>query len=266
MGALLNLAAGVPRLRWPFLAATQGPEDDGGLVRGAPSGWPEHMAGQSGHPVRVLLIDDDEHIRRVIAQELMGDPRTLVVAQGASLREGRRLMKLHDFDVMLVDLYLGDGDGFELVETMKRLHPSAEAIVISLMDDDEQVVRAFEMGATGYLVKNSVFGSYAQAVLQVVNGGASITPHLARRMLQRFAAAPADAPARHRMAQENEPLSSREKEVLGMVAAGYTSAEIAEQSRITVATVETHIRNIYRKLQVRSRAQAVRFASLRGLF
>jgi DNA-binding NarL/FixJ family response regulator len=265
MGALQIATEGVARLIWPF-ASSQSHGEDGGTLRGAPSGWPEHMAGQSGQPVRVLLIDDDEHIRRVIAQELMGDPRTLVVAQGSNLREGRRMMKLHDFDVMLVDLYLGDGEGFELIETMKQLHPAAEAIVISLMDEDEQVVRAFEMGATGYLVKNSVFGSYAQAVLQVVNGGASITPHLARRMLQRFAASAPEVGGKRRGAQENEPLSSREKEVLGMVAAGYTSAEIAEQMRITAATVETHIRNIYRKLQVRSRAQAVRFASLRGLF
>jgi DNA-binding NarL/FixJ family response regulator len=265
MAAVQISTEGIHRLRWPF-AGGQNPNKEDSPLRSAPSGWPEHMAGQTGQPVRVLLIDDDEHIRRVIAQELMGDPRTLVVAQARSLREGRRLMRLNDFDVMLVDLYLGDGDGFELIETMKRLHPTAEAIVISLMDDDEQVVRAFEMGATGYLVKNSVFGSYAQAVLQVVNGGASITPHLARRMLQRFAASPAEPSDKRRGAQETEPLSSREKEVLGMVAAGYTSAEIAEQTRISVATVETHIRNIYRKLQVRSRAQAVRFASLRGLF
>lgn len=236
------------------------------VLHNPPSVWPDHMAGQSMQPVRVLLVDDDEHIRRVIAQELMGDLRTLLVAQAGSLRDGRRALKQHVFDVMLVDLCLGDGEGFELVQSMKTLRPSAEAIVISLMDDDEQVVRAFEMGATGYLVKNSVFGSYAQAVLQVVNGGASITPHLARRMLQRFAPCPEAGRAARRCTSEAEPLSGREKEILGMVAGGYTSAEIGDQLHISVATVDTHIRNIYRKLQVRTRAQAVRFASLRGFF
>ncbi|KAB2895654.1 MAG: response regulator transcription factor [Burkholderiaceae bacterium] len=237
-----------------------------GMHHGPTSIWPDFMAGQSEEPVRVLLVDDDEHIRRVIAQELMADPRTLLVAQAASLREGRRAMRLHAFDVLLVDLYLGDGEGFELLQSLKTIHPHAEAVVISLMDDDEQVVRAFELGATGYLVKNSLFGSYAQAVLQVVNGGAAITPHLARRLLQRFGAAPAVRQDVRDGAGDSEPLSLREKEVLGMVASGYTSAEIAARLLISAATVDTHIRNIYRKLQVRTRAQAVRFASLRGLF
>ena len=106
---------------------------------------------------------------------------------------------------------------------------------------------------------------YPQAVLQVVNGGASITPNLARRLLQRFDKTHVDQPTRHESV-EVDRLSDREKEVLRMVASGYTSAEIATNLLISGMTVNTHIRNIYRKLQVRTRAQAVRFASLRGLF
>lgn len=240
-----------------------------------PSMWPDFMIGQAEKPVRVLLVDDDPHMRRVISQELMADQRTLLVAQATSVREGRKAIKQHEFDVMLVDLNLGDGEGFELIEYLKTHRPGAEAIIISIMENDDQVLHAFELGATGYLVKNSWFGNYPQAVLQVVNGGASITPNLARRLLQRFdhshgaaapaateAKAPADAAAEH----EPERLSQREKEVLRMVASGYTSVEIGNQLQISALTVNTHIKNIYRKLQVRTRAQAVRFASLRGLF
>ncbi|RYF27800.1 MAG: response regulator transcription factor [Comamonadaceae bacterium] len=232
-----------------------------------PSVWPDFLAGQCEKPVRVLLIDDDAHMRRVIGQELMADPRTLLVAQATSVREGRKAIKQHEFDVMLVDLNLGDGEGFTLIDHMKTHRPSAEAVMISIMENDEQVMRAFELGATGYLVKNSWFGNYPQAVLQVANGGASITPNLARRLLQRFDqvhAAAAQAP--RRLEQETERLSLREKEVLRMVANGYTSAEIGVRLLISAMTVNTHIKNIYRKLQVRTRAQAVRFASLRGLF
>lgn len=232
-----------------------------------PSIWPDFLAGQLEKPVRVLLVDDDAHMRRVIAQELMSDQRTLLVAQATSVREGRKAIKQHEFDVMLVDLNLGDGEGFMLIDYMKSVRPTAEAIVISIMQNDEQVLHAFELGATGYLVKNSWFGSYPQAVLQVANGGASITPNLARRLLQRFDPSGAAAPhAQRRVEQETERLSQREKEVLRMVASGYTSAEIGNRLFISSLTVNTHIKNIYRKLQVRTRAQAVRFASLRGLF
>lgn len=227
--------------------------------------WPDFLIGQADRPVRVLLIDDDAHIRRVIAQELMADERTLLVAQAESLKEGRKAIRQHVFDVMLVDIHLGDGEGLDLIDFMKTIHPSAEAIVVSIMESDDLVLRAFELGATGYLVKNSWFGSYPQAVLQVANGGASITPNLARRLLQRFDK-PAVAEVRKRQPDEAERLSAREREVLRLVASGHTSVEIGVRLTISTMTVNTHIKNIYRKLQVRTRAQAVRFASLRGMF
>lgn len=228
--------------------------------------WPDFMVGQETRPTRVVLVDDDPHIRRVITQELMSEPRTLLVAQAESLKEARRVIKKHAFDVLLVDIHLGDGEGFELLDYAKSVHPSVEVIVISVMDCESQVLRAFELGATGYLCKQSWFGCYSEAVLQVVNGGAYITPNVARRLLQRFGK-PVEGESKSTPAHdETERLSAREKEVLRLVANGYTSAEIGKRLLISVMTVNTHIRNIYHKLQVRTRAQAVRFASLRGLF
>lgn len=230
-----------------------------------PSVWPAFLMGQEASPVRVLLVDDDPHIRLVIAQQLMADPRTLLIAQAGSVREGRKAIKLHEFDVLLIDLNLGDGDAFELLEFVKPVRPSAQAVVVSVMENDDQVMRAFELGATGYIGKNSWFGNYSQAVLQVANGGASITPNLARRLLQRFDRTNS-AQSKRREPDEADRLSVREKEILRMVASGYTSTEVGSRLLISGMTVNTHLRNIYRKLQVRTRAQAVRFASLRGLF
>lgn len=231
--------------------------------------WPDFLAGQPGKPVRVLLIDDDAHMHRVISRELLGDLRINLVAQGTSKREGNRLILQHEFDVMLVDLNLGDGNGFELIEHMKTVRPMAEAVVISAMEDERHVLRAFELGATGYLVKNSWFGNFPQAVLQVVNGGASITPNLARRLLRKLEhRQDANHHANHTSqanSEHRDKLSGREREVLGMVAAGYTSSEIASRLMISGQTVNTHIKNIYGKLQVRSRAQAVSCATHRGL-
>jgi DNA-binding NarL/FixJ family response regulator len=239
-------------------AATETP------YRASPALWPDFLTGQPEHPVRVLLIDDDARMRMVIAQELLADLRTDLVAEGKSLKEGRALISQHVFDVMLVDLNLGDGIGFELIQHMKIKRPMAEAIVISAMEDEEHALRAFELGATGYVVKNSWFGNFPQAVLQVVNGGASITPNLARRLLHKLEH-PQQKSCRSASVQDDE-LTEREKAVLKMVASGYTSSEIASRMTISFRTVNTHIKNIYRKLQVHSRAQAVSSAAYRGLF
>ena len=249
-------------MEWPGAASLGGVV---GAVAASAETWPPFLRGQRERPARVLLADDDPHMCRVIAQELLADARIHLVAQAHSLREGRRLMGQHDIDVLLVDLNLGDGSAFDLLEYLKPVRPSAQAVVISVMENDEEVLRAFELGACGYVGKSCWFGNYAQAVLQVANGGASITPHLARRLLQRFDRTNS-AENKRRQPDEADRLSAREKEILRLVASGYTSAEVGSRLLISSMTVNTHLRNIYRKLQVRTRAQAVRFASLRGLF
>lgn len=226
-----------------------------------PSMWPDFMVGQTTQPVRVLLVDDDSHISHVIAQELLSDDRILLVAQAFSLKDGRRKVALHEFDVLLVDLNLGDGSGFDLIEQVKTMRPSTEIVVISALEDEVHAMRAFEMGVNGYLVKNSWFGNFPLAVLQVVNGGASITPNLARRLLHRLEAKPTERIVRG----SRERLSDREREILRMVALGYTSSEIALRLVISSKTVNAHIRNIYQKLRVKNRAQAVSCAVDTGL-
>ena len=180
------------------------------------------------------------------------------------MREGRRLISQLEFDVMLVDLNLGDGTGFDLIDHMKTVRPMAEAVVISALEDEDHALRAFTMGATGYFVKNSWFGNFPEAVLQVANGGASITPHLARRLLHKLQNGQDTEHSSN--GTSNKRLSDREKEVLKLVAAGYTSNEIGARLAVSCQTVNSHIKNIYRKLHVRSRAQAVSYAAHRGLF
>jgi DNA-binding NarL/FixJ family response regulator len=229
--------------------------------------WPDFLVGQPDRPVRVLLIDDDPHIRRVIAQELLADERIDLIGQADGYKEGKRLIDQKEHDVMLVDLHLGDGTGFDLIRYLKSVRPMAEAVVVSAMEDVHHALHAFELGATGYLVKHSWFGNFPQAVLQVVNGGASITPNLARRLLARFDGADrGERLERNRPpAAESEGISQRERHVLKLIAAGHTSAEIAGRLDISVQTVNTHLRNVYQKLGVHTRAQAVSQATRRGL-
>jgi DNA-binding NarL/FixJ family response regulator len=226
--------------------------------------WPHFLTGQEDAPVRVLLVDDDEFMRRVIAQELLSDMRIQLEAQAGSVRDGRRLLATHEFDVLMVDLRLGDGSGFELIREARKLHRYCEIIVISAMEDDAHVMHAFELGATGYLLKHAWLQSFAQAVLQVVNGGAAITPKLARRLLTRMNQHTSEPPPVEAPQQREVTLTTREREVLRCVARGCVSKEISMRLGISGQTVNAHIKNIYKKLQVHSRAQAVSFATNTG--
>ena len=228
--------------------------------------WPDFMAGQPSRPVRVLLVVEDPHMGHVVAQDLSADPRVQLAARGRALKEGRRLVATHDFDVLLVDLNLGDGMGFDLVRHMKHARPLAEAVVISSTEDEEHALLAFELGATGFLVKNAWFGDFSQAVLQVANGGASISPGLARRLLGKLEKSQGHGAVALRLTGQGTVLSLREREILKMVASGHTSHEVGIQLDLSGHTVNTHLRNIYRKLKVRTRAQAVCLATHRGLF
>ena len=244
-----------------------------GVCAPAPQLWPDFLNGQETAPVRVLLIDDDEFVRRVIAQELLSDMRIQLEGQADSIREGRKLLATHEFDVLMVDLRLGDGMGFELIDEARNHHSNGEIIVISALEDDSHVLRAFELGATGYLLKNAWLQSFAEAVLHVVNGGAAITPRLARRLLHRLNHNPHNSlqnpPAADTLAQRppsrDATLTPRESEILRFVACGYVSAEIGARLGITGQTVNAHIKSIYKKLHVHSRAQAVNFAVHSGL-
>ena len=108
--------------------------------------WPGFLMGQPEQPVRVLLIENDPHMGRVIANELLADLRINLLGRGSSVREGCRLISQNEFDVILVDLDLGDGTGFYLIEYMKTVRPKAEAVVISETEDGQQALHAFEPG------------------------------------------------------------------------------------------------------------------------
>lgn len=231
------------------------------IFRNPPCMWPETMAGQPGAPLRVHLVDSDRHARSVIAQELMADPRTVVAGQAGSVREARRLLRDIRFDVLLVDLQLEDGPGLELIALSRRMHGEGKVVAMSGQDSDDQALRAFELGATGFVVKGSWFVSFVQAALQVANGGACVAPDLTRRLLVRVARTMQLTDA----ALVRVKLSGRELEVLRMIAGGLTSSEIGDKLAISCTTVNSHVKNMYHKLHVRTRAQAVSCASSWGL-
>ena len=237
------------------------------IFRDAPCVWPESMAGQPGAPVLVHVVDGDAHLRGVITQELMSDSRTVVAGQAGSPRDARRLIRDTRFDVLLVEVSGEDESGFELITLARSTHPAAEVVALARHEAEDVAQRAFDLGAAGYLVKNSLFVGFVQAVLQVANGGAAISPALSRKLLLKRRSPAAEAvpsePGRTDVVRIR--LSSREHEVLRMIASGLTSNQIGERLAISCTTVNSHVKNMYQKLHVRSRAQAVSCANAWGL-
>lgn len=250
-------------LRRPLVPETAARERVGSLRR-AIDAWPDFMVGQRDNPVRVLVVNHDPLIRRTMMQELAADLRTIAVGEADTLRKARRLVRDCEFDVLLADLNLPDGSGFDLIAYTKAVRSMAEIVVVSVLNQDQDAIHAFELGAAGFLVKNSCLGNFSQAVLDVANGGAAITPTLARRLLLRVDRSHVQAGAPDSEPRNTVRLSEREKEILRLIASGLTSAEIGRRLAIAAMTVNAHVRNIYRKLHVRSRAQAVSRATSWG--
>lgn len=223
--------------------------------------------------IRTILIEDLYEVRERLKDELLSDARIAFVGEAADVASGKLLIDEHKPDVMLVDLGLPDGSGLQLIKHLIETQPNADAMVISVFGEEETVFRAIEAGATGYLVKGALNVGLVDAVVNLRCGGSPISPLIARRLLKRFqspgesfAPAPLKPPGATPIVDtEHESLSEREMGVLKLVAQGFVVNEIAEKLFISPHTVATHVKHIYRKLQVRSRGQAINVAIKRGL-
>lgn len=231
--------------------------------------WPDFLVCQASQPLRVVLIEEETHLRGVVGNDIGLDPRTTLVATASNIREGKHLLETFVFDVLLLDLNMHSGMSFELLKFSKMMRPNAEVIVISKTDDLQNATKAFNLGASGHILKDSWFGDFAQAVLQVANGGSFVSPNLARKLIKNLFNSP-DSEGKNTANQVlslpgNSILSYREREILELVSEGFTSSAIALKINISSQTVTTHVKNIYRKLQVHTRAQAVSSAKNQGL-
>lgn len=221
--------------------------------------WNQPIASRA-QVVRVALVGSDHSLRQLLAQQMATDPRTQFVAWTRTLHDGQQLAQ--PVDVVFVELDLEDGSGLDMVAHVKGTWPDTHAIVVTRFDDEEAALRAFELGAAGCLVLHDWVGSFVQPVLTVASGGSALSPSLARRLMRR------PAPIATRPPTPDAKLASitgREREVLAQVACGLRSKEIARQLAISDETVNAHVKSIYRKLQVHSRAQLVRVASQAGM-
>jgi len=226
--------------------------------------------------MRILVLEDEPHWQQRIREIADASDRCEIVAVCANLLEGLRAIKSVEFDVMVVDLGLPDGSGIEAVRAARRSAPSADILVATVFDDERSVVSAICAGATGYIVKDSSPDEWVSAMTELRAGHSPISPKVARHILRRV-----QEPARYRRddgqreenlllprspaPEEASLLSSREMEVLRLVAKGFSLVEVARILHVAHTTTRTHAKNIYAKLEVNSRGEAVFEATRMGL-
>jgi len=213
-------------------------------------------------PIRIYLIEDDRSIVRFVEETIALRPEWRLVGYSDTVTHARTMAPLSAADVFLVDLGLPDGRGEDLLRLLHVSKPAAELLVFTVFGDESRLITALQMGATGYVLKGCSTQELIDAIEQVQEGGAPISPLLARMLLKKFRAS---SPLDGNDVGEWPTLSDRETDVLKLVAQGYVNKEIAQRLGIGVATVSTHIKSLYRKLAVHTRVQVVKVAQERGL-
>jgi DNA-binding NarL/FixJ family response regulator len=232
---------------------------------------------------RVLVVEDDAATSRYFADCVELSPGLCLAAIHSTVADALAWLNeaAETPDVLLVDLGLPDGSGLEVIRHAVRLFPFCEPLVISMFGDEENVLASIEAGALGYIHKDAGAFDIAQTILQMKNGASPISPMLARRVLShcrswqsknhpitgRHAGEAAKKNA-NKLASEiaqHPMLSPREQDVLELISRGFSYLEIARLQSVSVHTVQTHIKNLYHKLAVHSRSEAVFEASRLGL-
>lgn len=217
---------------------------------------------------RLLVVEDNPETRQWICATLRSTFPDVEFTPAATFREAEALLFGRDgerraFDVALLDIALPDGSGIALIRRINAELPGTIPVVITIYDDDATLFEALAAGAMGYILKGVKTANLIEQLRRIDGDEPPISPQIARRMLSFFkAAAPAQKPD---TAVPDAHLTNREIEVLGLLGKGLTAMEIAGILGVSQNTCATHIKAIYRKLNVSSRAEAAIEADRRGL-
>jgi DNA-binding NarL/FixJ family response regulator len=207
--------------------------------------------------IRVLLVDDHHVVRQGLRMFLNLDPELEIVGEAANGSEGVRLAHELKPDVILMDLLMPVMDGLTAIPILRRELPEAEIVALTSVLDDNSVFGAIRAGAIGYLLKDTDPNELILAIKAAAAGQVQLAPAAAARLVREMRAPePSESP---------EPLTSRETEVLKLIAGGMSNKEIAQALGIGEKTVKTHVSNILSKLDVFSRTQAALLAIRMGL-
>jgi DNA-binding NarL/FixJ family response regulator len=230
-----------------------------------------HYSTQSAlnKPVRVFIVEDDVNTLNRLCEQFQNDKRTELVGTAVDVGHAKQMLTRVSCDIALVDLGLPDASGLEVIRHIDHMHPTTESLVLSMFGEASYVLEAVRAGASGYLLKGeSDANRLVDEVIAVSQGSAPISPSLARHILQAVRidkTSPLDDPKQPASTRQTYDLSARECELLKLVSEGFVVKEIGKKLFLSPHTVTTHFKNVYKKLQVRTRGEAVFKARACGL-
>ncbi len=212
-----------------------------------------------------VLVAEDQHLVRAGLVGIVGTADDLeVVGEAATGRQAVALARRELPDVVLMDIRMPDGNGIEATRLITASTP-VRVLVLTTFDLDDDVYEALRAGASGFLLKDTPPLELLAAIRVLAAGDALLAPSITRRLLAEFAARPAPARSPAGSPQRLPAITDREQQVLGLVAAGLSNAEIAEQLHITAGTAKTHVGNLLTKLGARDRVELVILAYRTGV-
>lgn len=203
--------------------------------------------------IKIAIVEDDDLTRQRICAILRLRMPQASISEFQDLKTAQKHSTTDAQDFWLVDIGLPDGSGIDLIRHVKKIYPNANVLVLSVFGDVDNIVNSIEAGANGYLLKDTVERDLIDALDAIDSGGTPLSPMIASRLLERMLPAKANGPD----LAKDDLLTAREAELLNLLSRGYTATEAGERMQIAVSTVRTHIKNIYSKLAVKSRTEAV---------
>jgi DNA-binding NarL/FixJ family response regulator len=212
----------------------------------------------------VALVEDDRATRERLASSVRAQQSLKLVAEYTHGAEALAGLAWRAPDVLLVDLGLPDMSGLELIRFAAKRYPECDILVISIFGDEANVLAALEAGARGYLLKGSLQHDIAFDIRDIRNGGSPLSPVIARQMLKRLRIPRRDALAK-KTGEEETTLTAREGEILNAISRGFSYSETAQMLGLSVGTVHSFLKRVYRKLAVHSKTEAVFEANRLGL-
>jgi DNA-binding NarL/FixJ family response regulator len=209
----------------------------------------------------ILLLEDLPEIRVWLRKLVLQVFPMAKIAESSRVQDALDLATAVKFDLALIDLGLPDGSGVTVVSKLRDVQPEAQSVVVTIHDDDEHLFPALQAGAFGYILKEQPRELITEQLHRISQGEPPLSPSIARRVMAHFS-----AKAKPAAAMGNISLTERESEVLLRVAKGYTLPEIGVQLSLSRHTIADYVKQIYRKLNVSSRAEAALEAQRLGLF
>lgn len=197
--------------------------------------------------MKILTVDDHAVVRNGVKMLFAGRPETVTFGEAGNAEEAARLVREQDWDVVVLDITLGDRSGIEVMKELKSIRPKLPVLILSMHSEAQFARRAFKAGASGYITKDSLPDELAAAIGKVAGGGKYVSPTLAEMLLLNIDSGVDREP--------HEGLSDREFEIMCLIASGKTVSEIAELLSRSVKTISTYRARILEKMGMRTNAE-----------